>query len=89
MDFDTFMAKLNRKLTGTNNYYSVSGAIKEVRALYNHAFWVVYKWMNRWSQRSSFTKEKVIAAWNERIRRPYIHINIWGRGGVVIQLTII
>ena len=27
MDFDTFLAKLNRKLIGTNNYYSVSGAI--------------------------------------------------------------
>ncbi len=83
MDFDTFLAKLNRKLIGTNNYYSVSGAIKEVRALYNHAFWVVYKWMNRRSQRKSFTLGKLQAAWDDRIRKPYIHVNIWGRGGVV------
>lgn len=34
MEFDVFMSKLNRKLIGTNNYYSVSGAIYEVRALY-------------------------------------------------------
>ena len=33
MDFDSFMAKLNKKLIGTNNYYSISGAIKEERAL--------------------------------------------------------
>ena len=83
MDFDTFLAKLNRKLIGTNNYYSVSGAIKEVRALYNHAFWVVYKWMNRRSQRKSFALGKFQAAWNDRIRKPYIHVNIWERGGVV------
>ena len=82
-DFDSFMTKLNRKLIGTNNYYSVSGAIKEVRALYNHAFWVVYKWMNRRSQRRSFTKDKFTIAWNNKIRRPYIHVNIWERGGVV------
>ena len=83
MNFDAFMAKLNRKLIGTNNYYSVSGAIKEVRALYNHAFWVVLKWMNRRSQRRSFTLKKFTAAWNDKIRKPYIHVNIWGRGGVV------
>lgn len=83
MDFDIFMAKLDRKLRGTNNYYSVSGAIKEVRALYMHAFWVVYKWMNRRSQRRSFTLDKFSAAWDEKIRKPYIHVNIWGRGEVI------
>ena len=58
MEFMTFMSKLNRKLIGTNNYYSVSGSIKEVRGLYSHAFWVVYKWMNRRSQRKSFDIDK-------------------------------
>ena len=83
VNFDAFMAKLNRKLMGTNNYYSVSGAIKEVRALYNHAFWLVYKWMNRRSQRRSFTLVKFNAAWNEKIRKPYIHVNIWNYGRVI------
>ena len=82
INLDAFMAKLNRKLIGTNNYYSVNGAIKEVRALYNHAFWVVYKWMNRRSQRRSFTLEKFTAVWTDKIRKPNIHVNIWGRGGV-------
>ena len=83
MDFRRFMGKLDRKLRGTNNYYSVSGAIREVRSLYQHAFWVVYKWMNRRSQRRSFTLEKFAEVWKERIKKPYIHVNIWGRGGVV------
>ena len=77
------MGKLDRKLRGTNNCYSVSGAIREVRRLYQHAFWVVYKWMNRRSQRRSFTLEKFAEVWKERIKKPYIHVNIWGRGGVV------
>lgn len=83
MEFMTFMSKLNRKLIGTNNYYSVSGSISEVKGLYNHAFWVVYKWMNRRSQRKSFTYDKFSIVWKALIRRPYIHVNIWNAGGVV------
>ncbi len=83
MEFMTFMSKLNRKLIGTNNYYSVSGSISEVKGLYNHAFWVVYKWMNRRSQRKSFNIDKFSIVWNALIRRPYIHVNIWNAGGVV------
>ena len=83
MEFDLFMSKLNRKLIGTNNYYSVSGALFEVRALYNHAMWVTFKWLNRRSQRKSFTFEKFYEAWKLRIRQPYIHVNIWGYGPVV------
>jgi group II intron reverse transcriptase/maturase len=83
MEFMTFMSKLNRKLIGTNNYYSVSGSILEVKGLYNHAFWVVYKWMNRRSQRKSFTYDKFSIVWKALIRRPYIHVNIWNAGGVV------
>ena len=83
MDFDEFMDKLNRKLRGTNNYYSISGTIREIRKLYNHAMWVVFKWLNRRSQRKSFTMEKFITVWNEKIRKPYIHVNIWANGGVI------
>ena len=82
-EFKWFMDRLNRKLIGTNNYYSVSGAIREVRGLFNHAFWVVYKWMNRRSQRRSYTLEKFTEVWNEKIKKPYIHVNIWARGGVI------
>lgn len=31
--FDEFMKKLNKKLTGSFNYYSLSGMIREVRSL--------------------------------------------------------
>ena len=83
MDFELFMSKLNRKLIGTNNYYSVSGAIWEVRVLYIHAMYVTFKWLNRRSQRKGFTLEKFYTVWKQRIRQPYIHVNIWNRGAVV------
>ena len=83
IEFDIFMNKLNRKLIGTNNYYAISGMLMEVRTLYNHAFWVVFKWLNRRSQRKSFTLEKFGLVWTERITPPHIHADIWGGNNVV------
>lgn len=83
LDIRIFMKTLSRKLIGTNNYYCISGAYKEVKALYNHAMWVTYKWLNRRSQRKSFTLEKFIPFWNEKIRKPYVHVNIWAKGKVI------
>lgn len=82
-DIKVFMALLNKKLRGTNNYYCISGAYKEVRALYNHAMWVTYKWLNRRSQRKSFTPEKFFPFWNEKISKPRVHVNIWAVGKVI------
>lgn len=83
LDIRIFMKTLSRKLIGTNNYYCISGAYKEVKVLYNHAMWVTYKWLNRRSQRKSFTLEKFIPFWNEKIRKPYVHVNIWAKGKVI------
>ena len=83
VDFDILMTKLNRKLIGTNNYYGISGAIQEVRLLFRHAFMVVLKWLNRRSQRKSFTYDKFNAVWDDRIKKPYVHVNIWDASGVV------
>lgn len=82
-EFQLFMKQLNRKLIGTNNYYSLSGTMSEIRRLYDHAFWVVFKWMNRRSQRKSFVLEKFQEEWTKRIRKPYIHVNIWSYGKVI------
>ena len=78
-----FTDVLNRKLRGTNNYYCISGAYKEVKALYCHAMWVTYKWLNRRSQRKSFKLEKFIEYWNTNITRPRVHVNIWAVGKVI------
>ena len=39
--------------------------------------------MNRRSQRRSFKYDKFNAVWNEKIKQPYIHVNIWANGRVV------
>lgn len=83
LPYGIFMSKLNRKLIGTNNYYSVSGSIEEVQSLYRHALGVTYKWLNRRSQRKSFLFDKFCEEWNRLIKRPYIHVNIWNVGNVV------
>lgn len=83
LDIKVFMSVLNRKLKGTNNYYCISGAYNEVKALYNHAMWVTHKWLNRRSQRKSFTLEKFLPFWGENINKPRVHVNIWAVGKVV------
>ena len=74
--FDEFMKALNKKLTGSFNYYSLSGMIKEVRNLWQHSLYVTFKWLNRRSQRRSFKLERFFEMWQERIIHPYIHVDI-------------
>lgn len=83
LEFSLFMSKLNRKLQGTNNFYAISGCIHEVKSLYNHALSVTFKWMNRRSQRKSFTLEKFTEVWYANITQPHIHVNIWNPKGVI------
>ncbi len=81
--FDEFMKKLNKKLTGSFNYYSLSGMIREVRSLWIHSLYVTFKWMNRRSQRRSFKLERFYEIWHERIIHPYIHVDIWSGDKVI------
>ena len=48
------MKKLNRKLIGTYNYYAVSDNIRSMRKFYREIINLVYKWLNRRSQKNSF-----------------------------------
>lgn len=79
------MTKLNRKLVGTFNYYSLSGMIREVRKLRDHALYVTFKWLNRRSQRKSFTLERYYEVWDRRITQSHIHVNIWYGDKAVYQ----
>ena len=80
---DEFMKTLNKKLTGSFNYYSLSGMIKEVRNLWHHSLLLTFKWMNRRSQRRSFKLERFCEIWNDRIIHPYIHVDIWSGDKVI------
>ena len=48
------MRKLRQKLLGHWNYYGVSGNIGMLRIYYHHACRIMFKWLNRRSQRKSY-----------------------------------
>ena len=86
--FDEFMKALNKKLTGSFNYYSLSGMIREVRNLWHHSLYVTFKWINRRSQRRSFKLERFCEIWHDRIIQPYIHVDIWSGDKVIYNMNV-
>ncbi|MFC1496054.1 reverse transcriptase domain-containing protein [Candidatus Margulisiibacteriota bacterium] len=48
---------LKAKLVGHYNYYGVSGNYKSIRRYYDRTTYFAYKWLNRRSQKASFTFE--------------------------------
>jgi len=46
--------KLNRKLTGYYNYFGVEGNFKRIGQVYQSVIEILFKWLNRRSQRRSF-----------------------------------
>ena len=57
------IATLKRKLTGYWNYYGVIGNPEAITRYYHEVQKLVYKWLNRRSQRKSFTGSAFGAAW--------------------------
>ena len=49
-----FFRTLNRKLTGHYNYYYIRGNSRSVYSFYRHVIEIVFKWLNRRSQRKSY-----------------------------------
>jgi RNA-directed DNA polymerase len=48
---------LKAKLTGHYNYFGVSGNYRCLKRFYKNVFWLVFKWINRRSQKKSMTLE--------------------------------
>jgi group II intron reverse transcriptase/maturase len=69
MPLRELLATLKRKLQGHWNYYGVIGNSKQTGRFAYWARWLVYKWLNRRSQRKSFTVASFDAAW-ERWQMP-------------------
>ena len=74
---DLFMKRLNIKFTSTIRFYAISGTMDEMRRLQYIAFDVVFKWINRRSQRRSYTKTEFGWLWNKYIDDPKIYNDIW------------
>lgn len=48
---------VNAKLRGHYQYYGVTDNTREVKNFLTRAEWLLYKWLNRRSQRRSYSKE--------------------------------
>jgi RNA-directed DNA polymerase len=48
---------LKAKLTGHYNYFGISGNCRCLQQFYKNVFWLLYKWINRRSQKKSMTYE--------------------------------
>lgn len=74
---DLFMKKLNVKFTSTIRFYSISGMMAELNRLQNIAFDIVFKWINRRSQRRSYTRYEFGKLWRKYVNDLKIYNDIW------------
>ena len=74
---DLFMKRLNVKFTSTIRFYAISGTMDEMRRLQYIAFDVVFKWINRRSQRRSYTRTEFGWLWEKYIDDLKIYNDIW------------
>lgn len=78
-DIKDIMARLNRSLYGYYNYYCITDNIRAVKNFHDNVKKLLFKWMNRRSQRKSFTWEK----FNIFLRKyplvaPRVKVSIYG-----------
>lgn len=73
-----FMRQLNRKLIGTYNYYAVSDNWRSMQRFFRRIRKLVYKWLNRRSQKKSFGWDKFKLFLNKyQIVKPKIKVNLY------------
>lgn len=55
LEVGVLIKKLNQKLQGYYQYYAVTDNLKEVKRYLSAVKWLLYKWLNRRSQKRSYT----------------------------------
>ncbi|MBU1086770.1 MAG: hypothetical protein KKD05_04550 [Candidatus Omnitrophica bacterium] len=71
------LIKLRQKLQGHWNYYGVCGNYKMLHKFYNQVCRIMYKWLNRRSQRKSYNWQRFSEVLEQfKIPRPRI-IGYW------------
>jgi len=78
MDMVDIMKRLKRSLTGYYNYYCITDNSDAVTLFMNNTVEILFKWMNRRSQRKSFTWEKFqLFLARYPLPKPYIKVSIY------------
>jgi len=71
---------VNAKLRGHYRYYGVTHNIKELKSYFQIIRKMLYKWLNRRSQRKSFTWDEFeeIEKTHWHLEKPKIYVNLFG-----------
>ncbi|GIO17531.1 group II intron reverse transcriptase/maturase [Oceanobacillus oncorhynchi subsp. incaldanensis] len=78
MDIRLIMGRINLALQGYYNYYCITDNIYEVRNFYDKVKQLLFKWMNRRSQKKSFSWEKFrLFLQKYPLISPEIRVNIY------------
>ncbi|WP_078380098.1 group II intron reverse transcriptase/maturase [Sutcliffiella halmapala] len=78
MDIKDIMKSINRSLTGYYNYYCITDNTQHVESFLYRIRLLLFKWMNRRSQRKSFTWEKFnIFLSKYPLKSPRAKVNIY------------
>ena len=72
------IAELNRKLTGYYQYYGITDNYKSLDRFVNKVRKSLYKWLNRRSQKESYTWKGYLEMLKENpLTRPKIYVNVY------------
>lgn len=79
MEQKAFLKTLRAKLTGHYRYYGITDNFERIYAYYDITINLMFKWLNRRSQKKSFSKERFFEVLTDfKLPRPRIYVNIYG-----------
>lgn len=80
MDIKFIMARISRSLVGYYNYYCITDNSPAVKSFLHQVRRLLFKWMNRRSQRKSFSWDKFILFLRKYpLPQPKVKVNIYNR----------
>lgn len=79
MEQEEFLRTIRSKLAGHYRYYGITDNFKMIYSFYDQTINLMYKWLNRRSQRKSFTWAKFREVLGKfKLPKPRIYVNIYG-----------
>ena len=76
--YEHIFKKLNEILVGYYHYYGITDNYHSIKAMYERVKWVLYYWLNRRSQRKSYTwKQYHDLLKSYTLARPKIYVSIY------------
>jgi|SRR5690625_1210469 len=83
MEQKEFLKILRSKLTGHYRYYGITDNSEKMQSYYTITINLMFKWLNRRSQRKSFTRDRFYEVLKDfKLPKPRIYVNIYDRSNL-------